>query len=262
MKDYIAEVNERHWNKMVEEGCGFTRPWLNLDRAVLHQYVKGELEPVPEPLIEMYPASVLVDIDGKDVLCLASGGGQQSAVFSLLGSRVTVVDLTEGQLNGDRKAAAFYGYQVTTVKADMRDLSMLRDKSFDLVYQAPSISYVPDVRPVYSEVSRVLRDGGIYRVEFSNPATQFVDSDSWDGQGYRITVPYSVHQIEKEGRGAADFRHFLKDIFNGLLEVKFIIQAVQEAPYHLQKDIQAPPGSWEHWLMYVQGQFAIVAKKR
>jgi SAM-dependent methyltransferase len=261
-KDRIAEVNERHWNRMVEEGCGFTRPWLNLDRAVLRQYVKGELELPPEPLTEMYPVSVLASVDNKDVLCLASGGGQQSAVFSLLGARVTVVDLTEGQLRGDRKAAAHYGYTVTTIKADMRDLHILDNESFDLVYQAPSISYVPDVRPVYAEVSRVLRDGGVYRVEFSNPATQFVDTDSWDGQGYRITVPYSVRQTQKEGRDAVDFRHFLKDIFNGLLEAEFCIQEVHEAPCHLRQDIQAAPGSWEHWLMYVQGQFAIVATKR
>lgn len=40
----------------------------------------------------IYPAGLLADIDGKDVLCLASGGGQQSAVFSLLGAKVTVVD--------------------------------------------------------------------------------------------------------------------------------------------------------------------------
>ena len=77
---------------------------------------------------------------------------------------------------------------------------------------------------------------------------QFVDMDSWDWQGYRITVPYAVRQIQKAGRDASDFRHFLKDIFSGLLEAKFSILEVQEAPGHLLPDIQAPPGSWEHWL--------------
>jgi SAM-dependent methyltransferase len=260
-KDRIAQVNERHWDKMVEEGCGFTCPWLDLDRAVLHQFASGELASPPEPLPEMYPLSVLAGVEGTDVLCLASGGGQQSAVFGLLGACVTVVDLADGQLQGDRQAAAHYGYPVTTVQGDMRDLSLLGEASFDLVYQAPSLSYVPDVRVVYAQVARVLRAGGTYRVEFSNPATQFVDPDTWDGQGYRIAVPYAVRQIEKEGREAFDFRHFLKDIFNGLLAAGFCIREVEEAPYHLQQDPQAPPGSWEHWLTYVQGQFVIVATK-
>lgn len=260
-KDLIASVNERHWNRMVEEGCGFTRPWLDLDRAVLRRFVRGELASPPVPLAEMYPLSVLAGVEGKDVLCLASGGGQQSAVFGLLGARVTVVDLAEGQLRGDRQAAAHYGYPVATLQANMRDLSLLGEASFDLVYQAPSLSYVADVRGVYAQVVRVLRAGGTYRAEFSNPATQFVDPDAWDGQGYRISVPYAVQQIEKEGREVFDFRHFLKDIFAGLLEAGFCIRGVEEAPVHLQQDPQAPPGSWEHWLTYVQGQFAIVATK-
>jgi SAM-dependent methyltransferase len=248
-KDEIAAINERHWEKMVKQGCGFTRPWLDLDRTVVRQYVSGALDAVPGSLAEMYPLSVLAHVEVKDVLCRATGGGQQSAVFGLLGARVTVVDLAAGQLEGDRQAAAH-----------MRDLSGLGDQCFDLVYQAPSISYVPDVRSVYSEVSRVLRPGGIYRVEFTNPATQFVDMDSWDGHGYRICVPYSVRRLE--AREAADYRHFLSDIFNGLLEAGFVIQEVQEAPVHLQHDAEAVPGSWEHWLMYVQSQFAVVATKQ
>ena len=257
--DPVLDANQRHWEKMVQEACGFTRPWLHLDPAVLRRLAHAELDSPPQPLDEMYPASLLAGAEGKDVLCLASGGGQQSAVFSLLGARVTVVDLTEGQLQGDRTAAAHYGYAVTTIQADMRDLHMLGDASFDIVFQAPSISYVPDVRPVYAGVQRVLREGGIYRVEFSNPATQFVDTDDWDGFGYRIRVPYAVRQTHKEGREAADFRHHLKDIFNGLIEAGFSIQSVQEAPAHFKQDPNAQPGSWEHWLSVVHGQFAIVA---
>jgi protein-L-isoaspartate O-methyltransferase len=97
---------------------------------------------------------VLAGVEGKDVLCLASGGGHQSAVFSLLGARVAVVDLAEGQLEADRKAAAHYGYEVATFHADMRDLSCLSGPSFGLVYQENSISCVPDVRQVYCEVAR------------------------------------------------------------------------------------------------------------
>jgi hypothetical protein len=77
IQDETGVVSERHWERMVEEGCGLTRPWLGLDRALIHQYVQGQLDPVPEPLIGMYPASVLADVEGKDVLCLASGGGQR-----------------------------------------------------------------------------------------------------------------------------------------------------------------------------------------
>lgn len=35
------------------------------------------------------------NVEDKDVLCLASGGGQQSVVLSPLGARATVVDICE-----------------------------------------------------------------------------------------------------------------------------------------------------------------------
>jgi len=82
LQDDTASTNKRHWEGMVKEGCGFTLPWLNLDIGIIRKYARGQLDSVPEPLIEIYPANMLADIEGKDVLCLASGGGQQSAIFS------------------------------------------------------------------------------------------------------------------------------------------------------------------------------------
>jgi SAM-dependent methyltransferase len=215
-------------------------------------------------LIEIYPADLFADIEGVDVLCLASGGGQQSAVFGLLGANVTVVDLAEGQLEGDRTAAAHYGYEVTTICSDMRDLSSISDEAFSFVYQAPSMAYVPDLRPVYAEVFRVLRPGGIYRVCFTNPATEFVDWNSWDGEGYRITMPYSerIEQDEEGGVGGSiQFRHYMGNIFNGLVAAGFSIQQVEDDPnYFEEKNAVSQPGNWDHWLTYVGG-FAVVARK-
>ena len=221
-------------------------------------YAAGQLEDVPELLLAMYPARLLAEMEGKDVLCLASGGGQQSAVFGLLGAQVTVLDLTQGQLEGDEKAAAHYGYAVTTVQGDMRDLSAFGPESFDLVWQAPSICYVPDVREVYREVARVLKPRGLYRVEFTNPALQCVNEE-WDGVGYRIVKPYAEKTQPREG-GGLEFRHYLSDIFNGLPAVGLSLQQVEEDPSFLRQDPNARPGSWEHLRTYLVG-FAVVARK-
>lgn len=256
MNDKAAEANQQHWERMVKEECGYTIPWLDLDIALLRQYAAGKMAFLPEPLTCMFPPSILVDVASKDILCLASGGGQQSAVFGLLGARVTVVDLVEGQLEGDRRAAAHYGYEIAALRADMRNLSCLDDSTFDLVYQANSIGYVPDVRPVYAEVARVLRPNGRYRVVHGNPATAFM---SWDGQAYCIRKPYTERFDRRED--AIDFRHYLDDIFNGLLDVGLSIERVCEAPYHRMGNPEAKPGSWDHERAYVAGEFAVVARK-
>jgi SAM-dependent methyltransferase len=259
VRDEIATTNREHWERMVREGCGFTQPWLNLDRDLVRRLAAGQLDLAPEPLIQMYPTGLLAGVEGKDVLCLASGGGQQSAVFGLLGARVTVVDLTEGQLEGDRAAAAHYGYPVTTLLGDMRDISFIPDESFDLVYQAESMAYVPDVLPVYREAARVLRRGGLYRTSFANPATEYVDWESWDGGAYRIRVSYA--QREDRSGTAVQFRHYVADIFNGLGAAGLALEQVQDDPqYSAQSNIQAQPGTWAHSLAYLVG-FAIVSRK-
>jgi SAM-dependent methyltransferase len=95
------------------------------------------------------PHGRLGDLVGRRVLCLAGGGGQQSAAFARLGARVTVVDLDDGQLARDRDAE-------TVVRADMRDLSPLAGSAFDVVYQPYSINFVPDLRAVVDGVGAVL----------------------------------------------------------------------------------------------------------
>ena len=187
---------------------------------------------MPEPLACLSPPFVFAGVEGKYVLCLASGGGQQSAVFGLLGAKVTVVDLAEGQLRGDRRAAAHYGYEVAAFHADMRDLSCIGDGSIDLVYQAASLCYVPHVREVYAEVSRVLRNGGLYRAQHQQPAIHFVGSD---GEGYRITKPYAERVLRRED-GGIEFRHYMDDIFGGLVDAGLSLRQVVDVGRHREPD--------------------------
>jgi SAM-dependent methyltransferase len=263
-QDRIAAVNRRHWEWAVATGVGFTIPWLDLDPDLLHRYARGELKDVPERFEDIYPATMLADVGGKDILCLAAGGGQQSAVFGLLGAQVTVLDLTQAQLEGDRAAATHYGYDLKTVQGDMRDLSCFSGGSFDLVYQAESMSWIPDARQVYAGVARVLRPRGLYRVSFTNPVSEFVELNSWNGEGYAITVPYAKTEMilhpDEDGPDSIQFRHHMGEIFNGLIEAGMSIERVEDDPHLFRQDPTVVPGSWDHYLLYLGG-FAIVARK-
>ena len=256
IEDEATRVNQQHWEKMVAEGCGYCLPWLELDRAKVEQLLALPAEQLPEPYDCLYPAEIFLNSAGKDVLCLASGGGQQSAVFGLLGANVTVVDLTPGQLMGDLQAAAHYGYPIQTFQADMRDLSELEDESFDVVYQANSIGYVPDPRPVFNEAARVLRPGGGYRVVFGNPATAFM---TWDGEHYFVSKPYGETAHHRDT--AMDYRHTLEDIFNGLIQSGLQIEEVIEAPHSKRNPANFESGSWNHERSFVGGEFTVLAKK-
>ncbi|MBC8235549.1 class I SAM-dependent methyltransferase, partial [bacterium] len=115
--DEIALVNKARWEEVVKEGAGSTRPYLDLDVEAFRAYREGETKILPQPYCDSaLNRAMMATAKGKDVLCLGAGGGQQSALFSLLGACVTVLDICEGQLEGDRKAAAHYGYDVTTIQ--------------------------------------------------------------------------------------------------------------------------------------------------
>lgn len=258
--DRVASANRECWDRAVKEGAGCTRPYLDLDVEAFRAYRERETGVLPKPCCDSPDyRMVMAEARGRDVLCLGAGGGQQSALFSLLGARVTVLDLCEGQLEGDRRAAAHYGYDVTTIQGDMRDLSDLAEGSFDIVY-GTGTCYVPEVREVYVGVARVLRTEGLYRADFMNPATEFVDWTDWDGIGYRITKPYAQRERQRPD-GMIEFRHYLSDILNGLLQTGFSIQRVFES----RPELPAPetrPGTYAHWSAFIGAGFTVVARKR
>ncbi len=185
---------------------------------------------------------MLADVRDRPVLCLAGGGGQQSAFYSLLGATVTVLDLTPEQLERDRMAAAHYGYEVTTIEGDMRDISDLPDRHYARVCQPISTLYVPDLRQVYRGVARVLAPGGLYFSQYVNTALYMAEDLGWDGVGYlrRFSQPHrrgpvlerasdSVMNFE-EGVSFGEFNHLLSDIINGLIAEGLIVQGLWESP--------------------------------
>lgn len=248
MLDELAQFNKERWEALVASGIQYSRPWLDLDMATARQ--------------RMDPLGLLGDVTGKQVLCLGSGGGQQSAAFAVLGAQVTVLDLTENQLAGDQLAAAHYGLTVRTEQGDMRDLSRFPNHAFDLVYHGYSINFIPDPTVVFQQVARVLQPGGPYFLQWHNPFIQGIDEASWDGRGYRISRPYQDEEIlpefysepnwaveDADGntqlvQGPREFRHTLSTMINGLAQHGFQIIRCQE----LTTDEANPaPGSWEHY---------------
>ncbi len=259
IQDDIARHNQRLWTEWSKNETYCTRAWLDLNKTLLDDYITGRIDVLPRPYMYIYPRSALENAKDKDVLLLASGGGQQSAVYGLLGARVTAVDLTKSQLEADRVAADHHGYEITTIQGDMRDLSVLSEASFDLVYHAISLVFVPDVREVYREVHRVLRPGGVYRVGHCHPATQMVDETCLRDGKYEIPGPFKSGSLV--GAEAREFVHMFSDIFNGLCDLGFHIDGVFEDPRHLYPLAEAKEGSEEHMLKMVQKYFCIVVTK-
>jgi SAM-dependent methyltransferase len=201
----------------------------------------------------------------RRVLCLASGGGRQAPMFACLGCHVVSADLCPEQLRLDSESAHRHGFEIECIEADMLDLSMLYGRDFDLVYQAISACYVPDVRRLYAEVFRVLRPGGYYRAEHWNPVNmQLADDFRWTGRGYEmVRTPGSAHawhgaaQNGGEPMEAWHYIHSLTDQIGGLCDAGFRILHFSE---HGERDESAEPGSKAHAYIYAPPFLSLYAQ--
>ena len=236
----LRAYNREAWDRQVEQGNMWTRP---VGKDVVEAARRGEwsvvltsLVPVPR---DWFPAS----LDGVELLCLASGGGQQGPTLAAAGASVTVFDNSPRQLERDRSVADEHGLALRTVEGDMADLSAFADESFDLVFHPVSNVFAADVRPVWREAFRVLRPGGELLAGFMNPASFVFDNERFDKTGERVVrykLPYAdardrppqeLEAMRRRGE-PLEFSHSLDVQIGGQLEAGFVLLGFYESPRH------------------------------
>lgn len=228
----VRSHNREAWNREVATGNKWTVP---VGPEVIAAARGGDWSIVLTPTRPV-PREWFGNLTGADVLCLASGGGQQGPILAAAGGTVTVFDNSPAQLAQDRLVAERDGLPVTTVEGDMRDLRAFADASFDLIFHPCSNCFVPDIRPVWREAFRVLRPGGALLSGFTSPVRYIFDADGVDAGELRVTrsVPYADtdHPEAVERYTAAglplEFGHSLEDQIGGQCDAGFVIAALLE----------------------------------
>jgi SAM-dependent methyltransferase len=231
----VLEHNKKAWNRQVENGNPWTIP---VDSDTIAEARRGKWQLFLTP-IRPVPHDWLGPMAGLDVLCLASGGGQQAPVLAAAGARVTVLDNSPRQLSRDSEVAAREGLHLTAIEGDMADLNMFADASFDRVLNPVSNVFAPDVRPIWREAHRVLRKGGVLIAAFANPVLYMIDEEAWESTGkieVRYKIPFSDADrltYEEKRRYAAEgvpleFSHTLEEQIGGQCEAGFTITGMYE----------------------------------
>lgn len=220
----IADYNRDAWEGLVRSGNRWTVP---VTPEVIESARRGDWSIVLTPQCSV-PRDWFGDLHGCDLLCLAGGGGQQSPILAAAGANVTVFDNSPGQLAQDRLVAERDGLSLKTVVGDMSQPWPLETGSFDLIVNPCSISFVPDVRPVWLEARRVLRNGGRLMTGFINPLVFLFDYPALQKGKLdaRHSIPWSdlTSTTELERQALIDagepfcFGHTLEDLIGGQLD--------------------------------------------
>ena len=231
----IHDWNKAAWDRAVEGG---ENPYTKVVSAeVVAQARAGTWElylsdhrPIPR---DWFPP-----LRGLKVLCLASGGGQQAPILAACGAEVTLLDASPRQLAQDRFVARRDGLAIGCVEGDMAELPFA-DESFELIFNAVSTLFVPDVRRVWRECARVLRAGGRLLAGFMNPDEFIFDAEALDDRGELLVkygLPYVEHEtlspeaLEERLRagGMFHFSHTLEAQLGGMTQAGFVISGFYE----------------------------------
>jgi len=189
--------------------------------------------------IKRVPREWFGEIKGKDVLCLASGGGQQAPILAAAGANVTSFDASEKQLEKDKFVAERDNFKIRIEKGDAADLSRFADESFDLIFHPCSNCFMAELEPIWRECFRVLRRGGELLAGFNNPIIYIFDEEAEEKEKVlriRHKLPYSdtefltaAEQAEKIAKNETfEFSHTLDEQIGGQIKAGFLIAGFYE----------------------------------
>lgn len=231
----LLEHNRIAWNNEVKKGNQWTIP---ISEEQIQEAKKGLIKIVLTPF-KAVPEDWIGNVVNKNVLCLASGGGQQGPILAAAGADVTVFDNSDKQLEQDEKVALKYNLNIRTIKGNMQDLSMFSANHFDLIIHPVSNCFIDDIKPVWREAYRVLRENGKLLSGFNNPIIYMINWEKADKTKKCLienAIPYSDLKSLSDTKKKEyisnmipfEFGHSLTDQINGQIEAGFIISGFYE----------------------------------
>lgn len=111
---------------------------------------------------------LLGDVEGKRVLEIGCGGGQNTIALAQWGAEAFGVDPTQNQIAHARNLARKCGVHALFAVAPAEELPF-GDTHFDAAVSSHAFGYVTDIEKAYKEVHRVLKENGIFVLCLSHP---------------------------------------------------------------------------------------------
>ena len=225
-----TEINAKTIDLWVEKKWEWGNPITHDDFVKVQ---KGEWSVLLTP-IKPVPKEWFPELKNKNLLGLASGGGQQMPVFAALRAVCTVLDYSDKQLESEIIVAAREKYDIAIAKADMTKRFPFEDCCFDIIFHPVSNCYIEDVYHVWNECFRVLKKGGLLLAGMDNGLNYLIDDE--DNKPLKVTnkLPYNPLKDKDLYKKAMDtdegiqFSHSLEEQIGGQLKAGFTLLDLYE----------------------------------
>jgi len=217
------QLNQEGWDKIAER---YQKKYvISLVDVHYGPFAPGEKE-----------ECLLGNVQGKKVLELGCGGGQNAIVLAKWGANVTGVDQSARQLDHAHKIASQEGVIIRFLRANVETIPELEDNYFDLILSSHALNYVEDIQAVFQECRRLLKPSGKLVICLSHPISNLVweplEVDDFSllqrADYFKKTVEWDWDFPDGTTIPFESRNWTLEDIINGLLNADFRLERVRE----------------------------------
>lgn len=257
----LSTINEKSWNTAAYEA------WTNRHGAP-EDYAKKIMEDPTREVAHYLP--YIQSPKGKRIINLLGSKGNKGVALALLGSDVTVVDISASNAKYANELADAAGVSIQYVVSDVLNVQL--SESFDIVLlELGVLHYFLDLKPLFQKIATLLkRDGMLILRDYHPVYTKLlgVDHPSFQANGNYFDeelieddVAYSIllTEAQKESLPKTTIRRWtLGEIITTLAEERFKIEKLVEEHGSHQRWVfpsTAPEGIEER----IPGLYTIIA---
>lgn len=257
----LSAINEKSWNTAAYEA------WTNRHGAP-EDYAKKIMEDPTREVAHYLP--YIQSPKGKRIINLLGSKGNKAVALALLGSDLTVVDISASNAKYANELADAAGVSIQYVVSDVLNVQL--SESFDIVLlELGVLHYFLDLKPLFQKIATLLkRDGMLILRDYHPVYTKLlgVDHPSFQANGNYFDeelieddVAYSIllTEAQKESLPKTTIRRWtLGEIITTLAEERFKIEKLVEEHGSHQRWVfpsTAPEGIEER----IPGLYTIIA---
>ena len=175
---------------------------------------------------------------GRTACVLGVSDGMAALALAAMGARVTVADPSSSLLDMLMVRASIIGVELDFIQTELRDLSAVRDASFELAYAAQATRQLEDINRFYAEVHRTLSPGGRFIINEYHPVRRIWKQEP--GHPRTLCSYFDRRRLREEEEllpdpnapgaslGRFDFSWTVADHFSALIAAGFRVTALEE----------------------------------